>query len=561
MKSYLKVVAIALSVFLLGACGSNSSGGNNSFVADGGPNNGGNEGGNNGGNGSEIIKSVSISYIKNNNGTYSFKPEFKNVTDSNIKYSWDFGGRIYEPAQRSVSNPVISYVDDGDYDVQLKAELEGEVLESNTITIYNYQPLKVKSNYGYMGFTGVYSYSAGAIKDKKLYLWGRKLSSEYATSYNIENESIKDISYTSNSYIILTYSGKVYTCGGNFFGTLGDGTNKDRYELKIVEALKNVVIKKIYTSASSVYAIDSEGQVWSWGDNAHGQLGIGSLESSNLPVQIMGLRGKYIVSIAAGYNSAYAIDKDGQVYSWGNNADGQLGIDNTTTMTSPVKIDAFADKVVTAIYVNGKDYQKAFAIDKDGKLYGWGSVTDYGLGNTPNNKVPNLIEALKDKFIVLFTMNDKHSMYALDVYGKLYSWGNGTFGELGHGNWNGLQEPKLIEYFSNNGIVIRKIIAGTGTNSIFAIDTEGKVYAWGDNFYGQLGINGKLSDYNTPVQVKSLEGNRIVFMPSDSDITPFAISDTGKIFAAGMNYFNEFGSSSMARNLYYEFVDISNILN
>lgn len=564
MQNYLKVVVIALSVFLLSACGSNSSsGGNNSFVADGGSSNGGNEGGNNSGDGGEIIKSVSVSLIKSEDGTYSFKPEFKNVTDSNIKYNWDFGGRVNQPAQKSVVNPVVTYVDEGDYTVQLTADVKGNILKSNTINISYYQPVKAKSNYGKKYTYGIlnYKYLAGVVTNKKLYHWG-KYSTTYAALYE-NNESIKDIALTHNSYIALTESGKVYTYGGNSYGTLGDGTSTARKEFKIVETLNGVKIEKIFAGEHSVYAIDSEGKVWSWGNNDKGQLGLGDREERNVPVQIAGLNN--VVNLAVGYASVYALTKDGEVYSWGSNTNGQLGIDNTTTMTSPVKIEAFAGKVITAIYVDGYNlndksvWHTAYAIDKDGKLYGWGANGYGNLSNTPNNKVPNIIEGLKDKFVVSVAQNSDGSVWVLDENGNVYSWGRDSFGELGHGTIQNLSEPKLIEYFTNNGIVIRKVFAGLGTKSIFAIDTEGKLYAWGSNGFGQLGINGGNIEVQTsPILVEVLSGNKIINVESNNQVV-FAVSNTGKVFITGINLNDEFGIPDISKYGQDEFIEMTNI--
>lgn len=410
--------------------------------------------------------------------------------------------------------------------------------------------------------SGTFRYSASILKDKKLYAWGSAIGLQQATYINLDNESIKDVAYTSGSHIVLTESGKVYTAGSNMYGVLGDGTNNTREEFKIVDGLKDLVIKKIYAGANSVYAIDSDGKVWSWGYNLKGQLGIGSQEDSYVPVQIIGLEIRNIVKMAIGEKSAYAIDSDGQVYSWGNNDNGQLGIGNRLSKTVPYKVQGLEGKVITDIYTEGGrlgDGYKVYAIDSEGKLYGWGS-NSYG-DLVGDGIVPEIIESLKDKTIVSFTMTSRHSMFAIDVDGNVYSWGSGGFGELAHGDWNNAMEPKLIEYFSSNGIKVKKIIAGKGTDTIFAIDSEGNVYAWGDNFDGQLGINGQNQEYNLPVPVEALKGNKIVFMPSNTDCTPFAVSDTGKIFVAGFTANNAYGVSGYHQLNSKVFSDITSMLN
>lgn len=525
MRKYLKVVVFALFMFLLSAC------------ADG------------------TIDGVTISLVTSEDGTYTLKSETTQGL-SNAIYNWDFGGRVNQPAQSSVANPVISYIEEGDYAVSLTVEVNGKVLTSNIINISYYQPVKVVINYNDKTIFDN-NQLGGAVTDKKLYIWNDEIKD--ATYYNINNELIKDLALTRQSYIVLTESGKIYTYGDNSYGTLGDNTTNSRKEFKVVEALNGVFIKKIYTGLNTVFAIDDNGRVYSWGNNDKGLLGIGSNEGSIMtPTQITELNN--IINLAVGYETVLALDKDGQVYSWGDNSMGQLGIDNTTTMKSPVKIEAFADKVITSIYVDGSTDTIAFAIDKEGKLYGWGSNWYNNLGlNIVNNKVPNIIEGLDDKFIVSIATNRYNTVWALDGDGKVYSWGRGIYGLLGHGNDDDLSEPKLIEYFSNNNIVIRKIISKGRTESVYAIDTNGKMYSWGDNGFGQLGID----DYyylnqTLPVQVSLLNDYKIVYIVNGSSST-FAVSNTGKVFVAGNNFDGEFGMSNITDPLSNVFIEMTTI--
>lgn len=555
MKNYLKVVLMALSIILLSACGSNSSSGgvsSNVGNVDESINPGGNEddGSSSGGdsNVEEVVKSVSISLVKEEDGTYTFN-SVVNPVDSNVKYSWEFGGRINQPAQRSVANPVISYIDEGNYTVQLTADIDGEVLKSEVIDVSYFQPVKTLTNYNREPYLWA-RFFAGAVTDKKLYIWGDEIVE--ATHHNIDNELIKEFVLTKHSYIVLTESGKVYTYGVNKSATLGDGTKDDRFEFKVVETLSNVKIEKIYAGINSVYAIDSEGKVWSWGNSL---LGIGSKPNNFVPIQIDELNN--IVELAVGLTSVYALNKDGQVWSWGDNTYGQLGIDNTTEMNSPVKIEALADKVITSI--NAGKYT-VFAIDKDGKLYGWGSNEYNILGlNTVNNKVPNLIKGLEDKFIVSVVQNDHGSVLVIDGDGKVYSWGQNEYCILGHGNTDNLTEPKIIDYFNNNNIAVRNIVTKAQSYSAFAIDANGKLYSWGKNSFGYLGLNGNLDSeqcQSVPAYVESLSGNKIVYV-EDADGNAYAVSNTGKIFAVGKSSNNRLGISNIDRTAV--FIEMTNI--
>lgn len=535
MKNYLRVVVMALSVILLSACDSSSgsNGSSNSVV-------GGSGDSDLNVNESETIKSISISITKEEDGTYTFKSVSDPVV-SGIKYTWDFGGRVNQPDQSSVANPVVTYVDEGDYAVQLIAEVDGKKIESNILNVSYYLPVKVVTNYTKSNdvITRGYVAYGGAVTDKKLYIWGDGIDN--ATHYNVDNGLIKELASTYQSYVVLTYSGKVYTYGYNTFGTLGDNTTTTRKEFKVVEGLDGVSIKKIYASMLSVYAIDTNGNVWCWGSNERGQLGIGNTTNSLVPVQIKEL--KNIVSLAVGVHAVFALDKDGQVYCWGNNASGELGLGHTTRILKPVKLDALADKVITGIYVDGYDYSiggffgTVFAIDKDGKLYGWGSNEYKLLGENPvNNKVPNLIEGLKDKFIVSVAQNRHGSVYVVDKDGKAYSWGNnGSNGKLGHGDTLNLSEPKMIEYFNTNNIIVRKIFASGDTNTAYALDSEGKIYGWGNDWSNQIGqvIEGNYAtSQSLPIYVEMLSNDKIVYVENGNG-NGYAVTNTGKVYVSG----------------------------
>lgn len=412
----------------------------------------------------------------------------------------------------------------------------------------------VKSNFGSVtaeqtNISG-WRYLAGAIFNKQLYFWGDGVGGT-ATVYNLDNEQIRDIVITSDTFVALTYSGKVYTYGYNRYGTLGDGTNVARKEFKAVEALKEVVINRIYANDNSVYAIDSNGKVWSWGRNDCGQLGIGNKNNNFTPTQLDGFDNNFVVDLAVGEYSVYAITINGQVYSWGDNTNGQLGIDNYDTKTSPVKITAFENTSIASISVGGyssmsNDRQHTvFAVDRSGKLYGWGSNKRGMLGDpTPaNTKVPSVIEGMKDKFVTSVVQANFGTVWALDINGNVYSWGSNNVGMLGRGVLMGVDDaaPKILNYFSDRGIVIKKVAAGNKTTSVYAVDSNGNAYSWGFNGRGQLGINVSFkSGNNSPTLITSLSDDKIVDIVSNRHIA-FAVSDTGKIYTAGDNKYQNMG--------------------
>ncbi|MDR3352726.1 MAG: hypothetical protein LBO00_06985 [Zoogloeaceae bacterium] len=184
----------------------------------------------------------------------------------------------------------------------------------------------------------------------------------------------------------------------------------------------------------------------------------------------------------------------------------------------------------------------SLALDKNGKVYATGdnSYGQLGLGNSRHARmVFTPVSSLGNKKIVAIAAGDFHSL-ALDDLGRLYATGFNRDGQLGLGN-HGIETNRenftLVSSLKDKKIVMIE----AGKNDSFAIDSEGKLYAVGDNEHGQLGM-GKYDreDRDVFTFVASLEGKKIVAI-STSYIHSLALDDSGKVYAAGVVGDNEHG--------------------
>jgi alpha-tubulin suppressor-like RCC1 family protein len=126
--------------------------------------------------------------------------------------------------------------------------------------------------------------------------------------------------------------------------------------------------------------IDKNGRAWCWGNNNNGQLGDNSTTSRLTPVSVLGAV-KTFCQISAGYTHTLAIDKYGRAWGWGSNSQGQLGDGSNTQRLTPVSV---AGQVKTFCKIKGGGavgtiYHTA-AIDKNGVVWGWGNITSGRLG-------------------------------------------------------------------------------------------------------------------------------------------------------------------------------------
>ncbi len=225
----------------------------------------------------------------------------------------------------------------------------------------------------------------------------------------------------------------------------------------------------------------SDGSIWAWGSNAHGQLGDNSTASSSTPVQVkltpnQALTGA--ISVSAGSQFALALDSNGSVFAWGDNSEGQLGVPNVTqslTVTEPL---AGSQGPFVAISAGGSH---SLALDQNGNVWVWGNNLEGQLGLGPGG--PSSI-ATPTKLpwptgVIAISAGDTDS-FALDQTGQVWAWGfNGT-GELGDGTQTSHPTPTPASITGVNAIF-------GGTQFAMARKVDGSLWAWGDDQFGELG--------------------------------------------------------------------------
>lgn len=321
------------------------------------------------------------------------------------------------------------------------------------------------------------------------------------TSGVLAGKNIIAIAAGGSHSLALDSAGKVYAWGAGG-GRLGNGiTANSSVPVAVVDtgALAGKVVTDIAASELSSYALSSDGFVYSWGGNGSGQLGNNSATQSNSPVAVLTtgvLAGKTIRSIAAGSTFALALDTTGKVYSWGNNANGQLGNGSLTQSSVPVAVltsGVLLNKTVVAITAgNGH----SVVLDTDGKLYSWGINANGQLGNnsTTQSSSPVAVVSsgvLNGKTIASVSIaggsSTNHSS-AIDSNGKLYTWGFNNSGQLGNGSTAQSTVPVAT---TDTGVLSGKVLRSSVavSNRTLALDQDGLLYGWGNNVLGQLGNN------------------------------------------------------------------------
>jgi alpha-tubulin suppressor-like RCC1 family protein len=397
-------------------------------------------------------------------------------------------------------------------------------------------PIRVSSNVGWKEICPNFLGTTFGIKlDGTLWAWGNNSSGIFGnnnktstnTPIQIGNATNwKSIVATWGSFAAIKTDGTLWTWGDNNSGYLGTGNTTSRYT--IAQAGTGTDWDKIFAIASNIYGIKSNGSLWAWGANFGNSITNTTSNSILSPVQIgTDLNWK---SIGANFIFTIGLKTDGTLWSWGENYGGQLGLNSNTNYGTPQRIGNLSNW--TDISTN---YEGTIALNSNGNLWSWGINSQGSLGFDPLTTrqllLPTQITSLNNVKAVTSSYN--HSG-AIKTDGSLYTWGKNDYGNLGNGS------------ITNNHIGIR---VGTDTNwdkifigaslSTYAIKTDGSLWAWGDNLYGQLGV-GEFGYTSTPTQLFAAENTpkSKIFTGGNSN---FEIKVDGTLWAWGNNSSGQLG--------------------
>ena len=298
--------------------------------------------------------------------------------------------------------------------------------------------------------------------------------------------------------LALDAEGQVWSWGYNNVGQLGFASciggdpepciDESEEPLLIPPAYFSAPIVQIAGNGQLNFALDADGQVWSWGANFRGGLGnAGDARSRSRPerIQFGASPGLRINTIAAGSGYALALDETGQLWAWGRNTNGQLGLGNVAfgPTPEPVALDmsAFAGAELLMISANG---EHVLVLDERGRLWGWGSNQNGQLsGELPltNLPWPRLLSAHEFADVQFeWIISSAFSTLAKDTDQQLWSWGANYLGQLGVGDFEPREGPVQVDLSMLGDASIRfaeKTVSSVG----LVYDTAGRFWTWGSS--------------------------------------------------------------------------------
>ncbi|VFV19901.1 x-linked retinitis pigmentosa gtpase regulator [Lynx pardinus] len=301
-------------------------------------------------------------------------------------------------------------------------------------------------------------HTAVVTGNKKLYMFGSNnwgqlgLGSKSTVSKPtcvkaLKPEKVKFAACGRNHTLVSTEGGKVYAAGGNNEGQLGLGDTEERNTFHLISFFTSQhKIKQLSAGSNTSAALTEDGELFMWGDNSEGQIGLKDVTNVCVPQQVT--VGKPISWISCGYYHSAFVTTEGELYTFGEPESGKLGLPNQLLCNHrmPQPVPGIPEKVVQVACGGG---HTVVLTEKAVYTFGLGQFGQLGLGTFLfETSVPKVIEHIKDQKISSISCGENHTALITDI-GLMYTFGDGRYGKLGLGleNFTNQFLPTLCSHF------------------------------------------------------------------------------------------------------------------
>ncbi|XP_046728347.1 LOW QUALITY PROTEIN: probable E3 ubiquitin-protein ligase HERC4 [Silurus meridionalis] len=222
-----------------------------------------------------------------------------------------------------------------------------------------------------------------------------------------------------------------------------------------------------------------------------------SLDDSYVCRPIKELCDKTVVQVACGDQHFMALTNDGQLFTWGQNSRGQLGLGKgKSSSLSPELLESLCGVPLAQISAGG---DHSFALSLSGAVFGWGrnSAGQLGLGHTEDIYVPTCVNNLNQKKTISISCGEEHTA-TLSKGGTVFTFGSGRYGQLGHNSLNDELRPRVVNELW--GVNVSQITCGRN-HTLALVKSSNKIYSFGCGEQGQLG-NGQNTNQCIPLPVE-----------------------------------------------------------
>jgi cysteine-rich repeat protein len=355
---------------------------------------------------------------------------------------------------------------------------DGGVQDVVTILDAGNEPTVPLSGSAFISLAASNGFSCGARHDGSLYCWGD--NSEKQLGIAQAKSPILTPGQLAGNRWLSTTTGQFHACAVDSSNVVTCWGRADSGQLGKVASNGQIVQvtdsdwATVSAGAYHTCAKKLDNSLWCWGQNFSGQLGLGLSAPTEVdaPSKVSDDLTWAVLSVGSGH--ACATKRDGTLWCWGSNSNGQIGLGTTVTAFSPTQVAGSGFISVSA----GASH--TCAVHADGTLACWGlnDIGQLGDGTTGQKSVPTPVAATD---WALVGAGASHTC-AIKIDGSLWCWGDNTTGELGDGTMSGHLLPTKV---TNPVGPWSEMALGNGHTC--ASLSAGSLYCWGDNSKGQLG--------------------------------------------------------------------------
>jgi alpha-tubulin suppressor-like RCC1 family protein len=339
-----------------------------------------------------------------------------------------------------------------------------------------------------------------AMLTPQLYLWGNNVIGQLGTN-NTSNYSspVETVSKGTNwarvsggnqHIAAIKTDGTLWTWGRNDFGQLGDSTTSNRSS-PVTTFGGGTTWKQVACGYYHSAAVKTDGTLWCWGRGDQGMLGDNTISSRSSPITTSG-GGTTWKQVATGYFHTLGIKTDGTLWTWGQNQYGQLGDATVTNRYAPIQFSGSTSlwKQVAA------GNSLTAALKTDGTLWtcGYNKFGELGDNTSSNRSVPTQVTGSATNWKQV-SCGDVGTM-AIKTDGTLWSWGHNAYGELGDNTTSSRSSPVQITGGGTNWVS-----SARGAFHAAAVKTDGTLWCWGRGSEGQLGNNSAAGNKSSPIPI------------------------------------------------------------
>ncbi|KAJ8004063.1 hypothetical protein DPEC_G00154900 [Dallia pectoralis] len=309
-----------------------------------------------------------------------------------------------------------------------------------------------------------------------------KFAENIPSKFWLKNDVPLKISCGDEHTALITENGKLFMFGSNNWGQLGLGSKTTVNKPTCVKALKSEKVWLAACGRNHTLVCTSRGNVYSTGGNNEGQLGLGDCEERNT-FQLVDFFSSHgpIKMLVAGSNTSAALTESGELFTWGDNTEGQIG--------QGIEMNSLTPREVTVgrpvSWVSCGYYHSAI-VTVDGVLYTFGESDSgklgLGFGQLAGHRVPQPVKGITDR-VTQVACGGGHTVALTED--DMYTFGLGQYGQLGHGTFifEG-RLPRSVDHFKKGRV--RQVMCGENHTAV--ITDSGLLYTFGDGRYGKLGL-------------------------------------------------------------------------